>query len=149
MQNNNNSNNYCQQDLLLVLAPAECVLERREARVSIRAAFKYSVSRCPNNAVHPGRRRSAPSTASTGKDQRHPPPSPPHLKPITKISARNLKSDEWSVVAIRPEHGPGASAADTGFVEDVVPRALPVCLEQSSTPTASSVPADLGARIDD
>ena len=63
--------------------------------------------------------------------------------------ARNLRSDEWSAVAIRPEHGQGAFAADTGFVEDVVPRALPVCLEQSSTPTASSVPADLGARIDD
>ena len=45
--------------------------------------------------------------------------------------ARNLRSDEWSAVAIRPEHGQGAFAADTGFVEDVVPRDLPVCLEQS------------------
>ena len=93
------------------------------------------------------RRRGAKSCifAGVAEDQRHPPPAPPHLKPTTKISARNLKSDEWSAVAIRPEHGQGASAADTGFVEDVVPRALPVCLEQLSTPTASSVPAEPAA----
>ena len=93
------------------------------------------------------RRRGAKSCifAGVAEDQRHPPPAPPHLKPITKISARNLKSDEWSAVAIRPEHDQGASAADTGFVEDVVPRALPVCLEQLSTPTASSVPAEPAA----
>ena len=67
------------------------------------------------------RRRGAKSCifAGVAEDQRHPPPAPPHLKPITKISARNLKSDEWSAVAIRPEHGQGASAADTGFVEHV------------------------------
>ena len=95
------------------------------------------------------RRRSAPSTASTDEDQRHPPPAPPHLKPITKISARNLKSDEWSAVAIRPEHGQGASAADTGFVEHVffvfsrLPRAIvhAYCVERpSGTSRAISVP---------
>ena len=55
------------------------------------AAFKYSVSCWPNNAVHPGRRRSAPSTASTDEDQRHPPPASPraaHQGDIVSVAVR-------------------------------------------------------------
>ena len=112
----------------------------RRVRVALRVRVKVRVRVIPRE-----RTKSSEGKAALGRlqvfcqplaEQRCPP------EPRSNLRARNLKSDEWSAVAIRPEHDQGASAADTGFVEDVVPRALPVCLEQLSTPTASSVPAE-------